>query len=83
VTNAWYEPQPGWINNPYSITSILRTSYVGYDKVGLCDIDIVPVDMCVCGCVNAIIVVAWEKTKSDNTHDSQTSMPSGRDSNSE
>ena len=39
--------------------------------------------VCVCVCLNAIIVVAWGTTKSDNSHDSQTSMPSGRDSNSE
>lgn len=66
VTNAWKEPNPGWINNTYSITRVLRTAYMGYDRVGLFTVDkvgdLVPVDMC----VNAMIAIAWETAKSEN-----------------
>jgi len=55
----------------YNITSILCTAYLRYEEVGLCDIDIVAM------CVNAIIVVAWGTTKSDNTYEKEISMPPG------
>ncbi|GFG37477.1 hypothetical protein Cfor_06217, partial [Coptotermes formosanus] len=65
VINAWKEPNPGWINNSYSITRVLRTAYMGYDRVGIFRVekvgDMVPVDMC----VNAMIATAWETAKSE------------------
>lgn len=49
-----------------SVTRVLRTAYLGYDRVGLFTVDkvadLIPVDMC----VNAIIAVAWETAISDN-----------------
>ena len=48
------------------VTRILRTVYLGYDRVGLFSIDrvidLVPVDMC----VNAMITVAWETARSEH-----------------
>ena len=66
VINAWKEPNHGWIDNSYNITRILRTAYLGYDRMGKCSIDkvvdLVPVDMC----VNAVITVAWETARSEH-----------------
>jgi len=58
VKNAWKEPFQGWIDKSYNITCILRTAYLGYDRVSMCDVnkvaDIVPTDMS----VNVMIAVA-------------------------
>jgi hypothetical protein len=58
--------RPRWIHNSYNITRILRTAYLGYDRVGKCNInkivDLVPVDMF----VNAMIAVAWETASSEH-----------------
>jgi len=66
VINAWKEPNHGWIDNCYNITCILRTAYLGYDTVELCNIDkfidLVPVNMC----INAVITVAWEAARSEH-----------------
>ena len=35
VTNAWKEPNHVWMDNTYNITCILRTAYLGYDRVGI------------------------------------------------
>jgi hypothetical protein len=63
VTNTLMEPFEGWLDNSYNITRILRTAYLGYDRVGICNVDkvadIVPADMC----VNAMVAVARETAK--------------------
>jgi len=66
VTNTLKEPFEGWLDNSYNITRILRTAYLGYDRVGMCNVgkvaDIVPADMC----VNAMVAVARETAKPEN-----------------
>ena len=57
VTNAWKEPNHVWLENSYNITRILRSVYLGYDRVRMYNVgklaDIVPADMY----VNAMIAV--------------------------
>ena len=57
VTNAWMEPNHVWLDNTYNTARILRSVYLGYDTVSMCNVrnlaDIVPADMY----VNAMIAV--------------------------
>ena len=78
VTNAWKEPNHVWLDNTYNITRILRTVYLGYDRVGMCNVgkvaDMVLADMC----VKVMIAVAWETAYSHNTQQNKHPCPPGR-----